>query len=79
MSRLVNDLRDVVELAHHGPEDLFISAVMLIGSFILLIRVELKLNSNSIFLHTLNNWIYHVKRGSKMENAFRKVRRKLQI
>ena len=33
MSRIINDLRDITELAHHGPEDLFISGVMLIGSF----------------------------------------------
>ena len=32
MSRIVNDLRDVTELAHHGPEDLFIACFMLVGS-----------------------------------------------
>lgn len=36
MSRIVNDLRNVTELAHHGPEDLFISMVTLIGAFIIL-------------------------------------------
>jgi ATP-binding cassette subfamily B protein len=36
MSRIVNDLREISELAHHGPEDLFLSLVMLIGSFIIL-------------------------------------------
>ena len=35
-SRIVNDLMDISELAHHGPEDLFISLLMLIGSFIAL-------------------------------------------
>jgi len=34
MSRVVSDLFEIVELAHHGPEDLFISAITLIGSFI---------------------------------------------
>ena len=34
MSRVVNDLFEIVELAHHGPEDLFIALVTLIGSFI---------------------------------------------
>ena len=33
MSRIINDLMDVSELAHHGPEDLFVSFVMLVGSF----------------------------------------------
>ena len=36
MSRLVGDLRDITELAHHGPEDIFISLIMIIGSFIIL-------------------------------------------
>lgn len=33
MSRIVNDLQEVTELAHHGPEDLFLSLVLLIGAF----------------------------------------------
>ncbi|WP_457557678.1 ABC transporter ATP-binding protein [Candidatus Harpocratesius sp.] len=37
MARLTNDLRDITELAHHGPEDLFISIVEIIGTFILLL------------------------------------------
>ena len=41
MSRIVNDLMDVTELAHHGPENLFISAIMLIGSFIILCSIHL--------------------------------------
>lgn len=42
-SRIINDLMDVSELAHHGPEDLFISLVMLVGSFILLSTINLPL------------------------------------
>ncbi len=41
MSRIVNDLFDVSELAHHGPEDLFLSVVLLIGSFILMASINL--------------------------------------
>lgn len=40
MSRVVNDLNEVSELAHHGPEDIFLSIVMLLGSFIYLVRIE---------------------------------------
>ena len=36
MSRIMNDLFDISELAHHGPEDLFLSVIMLIGSFVML-------------------------------------------
>ena len=43
MSRLVNDLQEVSELAHHGPENVFISGIMLVGSFIMLARINLQL------------------------------------
>ena len=43
MSRILNDLFEVSELAHHGPEDLFISAIMLVGSFILMASICLPL------------------------------------
>ena len=43
MSRVVNDLFDITELAHHGPEDLFLSAVLLVGSFILMAGINLPL------------------------------------
>ncbi|PKK38912.1 Lipid A export ATP-binding/permease protein MsbA [Clostridiaceae bacterium JG1575] len=43
MSRLVNDLNEISELAHHGPEDLFISLVMLTGSFLLLMSINIPL------------------------------------
>ncbi|MFZ2258868.1 MAG: ABC transporter ATP-binding protein [Clostridiaceae bacterium] len=43
MSRLINDLNEISELAHHGPEDLFISIVMLIGSFVLLMGINIPL------------------------------------
>ena len=43
MSRIVNDLQDIAELSHHGPEDIFLSVVMLIGSFIMLARINLAL------------------------------------
>ena len=43
MSRLTNDLFDVSELAHHGPENLFLSVLMLIGSFFVLININLSL------------------------------------
>ena len=43
MSRIINDLMDISELAHHGPEDLFISIVMLVGSFIILCSINITL------------------------------------
>ena len=41
LSRIVSDLLDVSELAHHGPEDLFLSFVLLVCSFILMVQVNL--------------------------------------
>lgn len=76
MSRLVNDLRDVVELAHHGPEDIFISIVMLIGSFIMLLKVEWRLTLIVFSFIPIILWFTASKR-IKMENSFRKLRRKL--
>lgn len=43
MSRVVNDLMEITELAHHGPEDLFISLVSFIGAFVILARINLPL------------------------------------
>ncbi len=41
LSRIVGDLLDVSELAHHGPEDLFLSAVLLVCSFVLMAQVNI--------------------------------------
>ena len=41
MSKLVSDLFDIAEFAHHGPENLFISLVKIIGSFIFLFLIQL--------------------------------------
>ena len=41
MSRMINDLQEVSELAHHGPENIFLAAVMLTGSFILLSGIDI--------------------------------------
>ncbi|MEA5094021.1 MAG: ABC transporter ATP-binding protein [Sedimentibacter saalensis] len=42
-SRIINDLMEVSELAHHGPEDLFISLIMLVGSFVMLSTINFPL------------------------------------
>lgn len=43
MSKLVSDLFDISELAHHGPENLFLSALKIIGSFALLMVIHVKM------------------------------------
>ncbi len=76
MSRIVNDLRDITELAHHGPEDLFISLVMLIGSFIVLITIEWRLTLILFAFIPVMMWFAIAKR-KKMEDSFRQVRKKI--
>ncbi len=43
MTRMINDLQDVSELAHHGPENIFICGIMIIGSFIYLCTINVSL------------------------------------
>lgn len=43
MTRMINDLQDVSELAHHGPENIFICGIMIIGSFIYLCTINVVL------------------------------------
>lgn len=76
MSRIVNDLRDITELSHHGPEDLFISSVMLIGSFILLVRIEWRLTL-IIFAFIPLIVLFAMRKRLKMEDSFREVRKKI--
>ncbi|MCB6288921.1 ABC transporter ATP-binding protein, partial [[Clostridium] scindens] len=43
MSKLVSDLFDISEFAHHGPENVFISLLKIIGSFLLLLYIHVPL------------------------------------
>lgn len=43
MSRITNDLFDISELAHHGPEDLFISVLKIIGAVVMMLSMDVKL------------------------------------
>lgn len=69
MSRITNDLFQVSELAHHGPEDLFISAVMLIGSFGVMSSISLPLTL-IIFAGLPVMVIFAVKNRRSMSEAF---------
>ena len=40
MSRITNDLFDITELCHHGPEDLVISVIKFVGAFVILVRIN---------------------------------------
>lgn len=76
MSRIVNDLMDISELAHHCPEDLFISVVMLVGSFIVLgtINIWLTLIVFAILPFMI---VFAVLMRGKMHRAFKLSREKI--
>ena len=78
MSRLTSDLFEVVELAHHGPEDLFISAVTLVGALIILfvIRWELALVITLLVPLLVG---FTVLRRTRMGNASRQVKEKIAV
>lgn len=73
MSRIINDLMEISELAHHGPEDLFVSLVMLVGSFFILlgINVELTLIVFAILPIIL---FYAISQRKRMSRAFKETR-----
>ena len=76
MSRLINDLMDVSELAHHGPEDLFLSVIMFIGSFIALASINIWL---TLIIYGMIPFVvfFSVKMRRKMKTAFRVTREKV--
>ncbi len=76
MSRVVNDISHIGELAHHGPEDIFLSLIMIIGSFIILFNIEWRLTVILYgFLVVLLS--YAVNKRKKMTEVFRMVRKKI--
>lgn len=73
MSRIINDLMDISELAHHGPEDLFISIVMLIGSFFILLDINVTLTIMVFMVIPFVVWFAAYQR-KKMNKAFMETR-----
>ena len=73
MSRIINDLMDISELAHHGPEDLFISLVMFVGSFFILIGINVPLTLIIFALLPFVAW-FAIAQKKRMQNAFMETR-----
>ena len=73
MSRIVNDLMDISEFAHHGPEDLFISIVTVVGAFIILCTVNIPLTLITFAVLPFLV-LFIIKKRSAMTMAFRKNR-----
>ncbi len=69
MSRIVNDLNDISELAHHGPEEIFISVITLLGSFIIMLSMNWVL-ALSTFLMVPIMIVFVMKLRGKMYQRF---------
>lgn len=73
MSRIINDLMDISELAHHGPEDLFLSMVTFIGAFIIIAFMNIYL-ALIVFIFLPIMLFFLVKRRKKQKEAFKLMR-----
>jgi ATP-binding cassette, subfamily B, bacterial len=60
MSRITNDLFDLGELAHHGPEDLFISLMTFVGAFWIMLTINVKLALVTIIIVPFLVWLITV-------------------
>lgn len=76
MSKLVSDLFDISEFAHHGPENLFISLVKIVGSFIFLFLINKKLALPLIVLVILM-FLFSFRQNQKMQRTFMENRKKI--
>ena len=66
MSKLVSDLFDISEFAHHGPENLFISLVKIVGSFIFLFFINKQL-ALSLILLVILMFVFSFRQNARMQ------------
>lgn len=76
MSRVVTDLFDISELAHHGPEDVFISILKIVGSFLLLLNINVKITL-ILFAITLVMLYFSYFYNKRMRYIFKENRAKI--
>ncbi|MBN1686301.1 MAG: ABC transporter ATP-binding protein [Spirochaetales bacterium] len=76
MSRIMNDLNEITELAHHGPEHVFLAATMLLGSVIILAGIEWRLALAMVVVIPAMAW-FAVSRRGRMSAAWKEVREKV--
>lgn len=76
MSKLVSDLFDISELAHHGPENLFISLIKIVGSFLFLFVINWRLAIPMLVLVVVM-LIFSYGQNRKMQETFMDNRRKI--
>ncbi|MCT1403978.1 ABC transporter ATP-binding protein/permease [Paenibacillus sp. p3-SID867] len=72
MGRITNDLNDVGEVAHHGPEDVFIAVMTLLGSFSLMAYINLELALLTFIIVPFMAWLI-IKFGGRMTTTYRQL------
>lgn len=76
LSRIMSDLFDISELLHHGPEDLVISFIKIIGSFVILIQIDVRLTLIA-FAFVPVMLVYAAYFNTRMKRAFKRNREKI--
>ncbi|WP_020616569.1 ABC transporter ATP-binding protein [Paenibacillus daejeonensis] len=72
MGRMTNDLNDIGEVAHHGPEDVFIAVMTLVGSFSLMAYINLELALITFIIIPVMAWLIIVF-GGKMTKTYQRL------
>ncbi|MCQ6557793.1 ABC transporter ATP-binding protein [Paenibacillus mendelii] len=72
IGRITNDLNDIGEVAHHGPEDVFIAVMTLVGAFSLMAYINLELALLTFIIIPLMAWLIIVF-GGKMTSTYRRL------
>ena len=76
LSRITSDLFDITELLHHGPEDVVISVIKLVGAFVILININAPLTIVAfVFVPVMALFAWYYNR--KMKRAFKRNREKI--
>ena len=76
MSKLVSDLFDIAEFAHHGPENLFISVIKIAGSFVCLFLINGRLAA-ALLVIVLFMIFFSARQNARMQETFMDNRRKI--
>ena len=76
LSRITSDLFDISELLHHGPEDIIISVIKLLGAFFILLNVNWKMACICFFIVILM-LVYALLYNKRMKSAFKENRARI--
>ncbi len=72
VGRVTNDLNDIGEIAHHGPEDIFIAIMTLAGSFTLMAYINVELALITFIIIPIMAWLIIIF-GGRMTNTYQRL------